>query len=227
MTPVRVVARALAARYGPREVFHDVGFDLAAGRSLGIIGASGAGKTTLLRIVAGLLTPSTGDLRISGLPPRAALTRPGVAYFAGEATLPGSVAAQAWARLARGGLMPPERGRIRTLSRGTRQLLGLRTVLARPHAGVVALDEPWESLDPDASRWLSATLATRRDRGAAVILSSHRLHDLAGLCDAYLFLMHHQGTLLMAHDIAPVGPVTAALLLDRYDQLLGGVRSPV
>ena len=63
---------------------------------------------------------------------------------------------------------------------------------------------------------------TKRDRGAAVVLSSHRLHDLAGVCDAYLFLVNHQATLMKAHEISPVGPVTAATLMDVFDRLRGG-----
>jgi ABC-2 type transport system ATP-binding protein len=101
-----------------------------------------------------------------------------------------------------------ERRRIRTLARGTRQVLGLRTVLGRQQLRLVVLDEAWEGLDPDASRWLSATIETKRDRGAAVVLSSHRLHDLAGVCDSYLFLVNHGATLLHAQEISPVGTVT-------------------
>jgi ABC-2 type transport system ATP-binding protein len=192
---------------------------VSAGQSLGILGPSGAGKTTLLRMIVGLLTPRAGDVRINGRPPADALSRSAVAYFAGEATLPGSVRAQAWGRLLAEDLLVPERRRIRTLSRGARQWLGLRTVLCRHPLDLIVLDEPWEALDPDGARWLSATLETKRDRGAAVVLSSHRLHDLAGLCDAYLFMLPHQPVVKRAHEIAPVGPVTAALLTDAFDRL--------
>ena len=81
------------------------------------------------------------------------------------------------------------------------------------------LDEPWEGLDTESSRWLNATLELKRDRGAAVIVSSHRLHDLAGLCDEYLFLLPHDARLVKAHEIARVGPVTAPLLADTFEKL--------
>ena len=80
------------------------------------------------------------------------------------------------------------------------------------------LDEPWEGLDPDATRWLSATLEAKRDRGAAVVLSSHRLHDLAGVCDKYLFLTGAVPTLVRAHDIARSGLVSAEQLIDAFDR---------
>ena len=76
------------------------------------------------------------------------------------------------------------------LSRGSRQRVGLEAALAEPHPTMLLLDEPWEGLDPDASRWLSDELLKRRDAGAAVLVSSHRIHDLADVCDRYVFLVN-------------------------------------
>src|SRR4029434_1639381 len=178
-------------------------------------------KTTLLRAIAGCVTPRSGEIRINGLMPRDAIARTGVAYFAGEATLPGSVRAAQWGTLGAGDDVTQEGRRLRTLSRGTRQLLGLRTVLGRHPLGLIVLDEPWEGLDPDAGRWLSTMLETKRDRGAGVVLSSHRLHDLAGLCDVYVFLVPHQATVLRAHEIVSVGAVTAEHLTGVFEHLRG------
>lgn len=219
---VAVSVRGLSIQYGRRLVFRELSFDLAAGQAAGVVGPNGSGKTTLLRALAGCLTPRTGEIRINGLTPRDAISKTGVGYFAGEATLPGSVRAAQWGSLGAGDNVTRETRRLRTLSRGTRQLLGLRTVLGRHPLGLIVLDEPWEGLDPDAGRWLSTTLETKRDRGAAVVLSSHRLHDLAGLCDLYVFLLPHHATVLRAHEIVSVGPVTAEHLVDVFDRLRGG-----
>jgi len=225
VTPALSV-QLLSLRYGHQPVFHGVTFDLAAGQCLGVIGPNGAGKTTLLRAIVGLLTPFAGEIRINGVEPRRAVSRMGIAYFAGEATLPGFTRVGAW-----GTLGPPHDAtrdgrRLRALSRGTRQLVGLRTVLGRESLALVVLDEPWEALDPDGARWLSATLELKRDRGAAVVLASHRFQDLAGLCDAYLFLLPRESIWLQAHQVAAAGLVTPELLMEAFDRRRGGQPLP-
>lgn len=215
-----LAVRALAIRYGRRLVFHDVSFDLVAGRCLGVVGPNGAGKTTLLRALVGVLRPSHGEVRLNGLLPRDALRHSPVAYFAGEATLPGFVRASAWGGLATGDVVTEDRRRIRALSRGTRQLLGLRTVLGRHPLSLVVLDEPWEGLDPDGARWLTTTLELKRDRGASLVLASHRLQDLATLCDHFLILGRQRSALISAHELVPSGAVTPELLSGVFDRIL-------
>ena len=219
MTPVLLSVRNATARYGRREVFRDLTFDLRMAQSLGVLGANGAGKTTLLRMLIGCVTPVAGEVRIGGFRPRDAIVRANIGYFAGAATLPPAVRASAWGALGNGDEVLPDRRRIRALSQGLKQLLGLRTVLSRHPLQLVILDEPWEGLDLESSRWLNATLELKRDRGTAVVVSSHRLHDLAGFCDEYLFLMPNEARLLKAHEIARVGQVTPALLSETFDRL--------
>ncbi len=216
-----ISARRVAARYGHREVFHDVSFDLRSGQAVGVVGENGAGKTTLLRALVGLIRPTQGEIRIAGLPPVDALRRIPTAYFAGEATLPGRVRASAWSGM-EGMAVVIERRPLRTLSRGARQLVGLQTSLAPSSLGLIVLDEPWEGLDPDGARWLSGLLTSKRDRGSAVVVSSHRLHDLVGICDAYLFVVNKRATYVRAFELSPVGPVTAEVLTERFDRLRGG-----
>ena len=218
---VALVVRDLTLRYGRRLVVTNVSFAVSAGRSLGVLGGNGAGKTTLLRSLIGCLTPTEGEIRISGLLPRDALKRTPVAYFAGEATLPAFVRASRWGTLGTGAVITADRRPLRALSRGTRQLVGLRTALGRHPLALVVLDEPWEGLDSDASRWLNTTLETKRDRGAAIVVSSHRVEDVAGLCDAYLMLTAQGATLIHAHEIASTGTVTPSLLTAVFEHLRG------
>jgi ABC-type multidrug transport system ATPase subunit len=227
MTEAFLSVGDMSVHYGRREVVHGLTFEVASNQVLGVIGPNGAGKTTVLRSIAGLISPSSGHVRVRGMPPRRAVARLNAGYFAGDFTLPGSVRASRWGSLATGEPITPERRRIRTLSRGTRQLLGLRTVLSRPHLALVVLDEPWEGLDVDGAHWLSRTIEAKRDRGAAVVLASQDPNDLAGVCDLYLFLVNRRGTLFKAHELSSTGPVTSVLLGTMLDRLLMDATAPL
>jgi ABC-2 type transport system ATP-binding protein len=74
------------------------------------------------------------------------------------------------------------------MSRGNRQFFGLRVLLEGPGAGLVVLDEPWEGLDPSGSAWLTNALLRLRAAGAAILISSHRLHDLNAACTRFVLL---------------------------------------
>jgi ABC-type multidrug transport system ATPase subunit len=170
--------------YGRHPAVSGVTLAVGSAEILGLIGPNGAGKTTLLRLLAGLIRPTGGTVQIpSG--DRPAIVR----YFAGEHTLPPTVPTGRWLALWGAASNGASRRRLATLSRGTRQRAGLEAMLADPDVTLLLLDEPWEGLDPDASRWLSDELLKRRAGGAGVIVSSHRIHDLADVCDRCVFLV--------------------------------------
>jgi ABC-2 type transport system ATP-binding protein len=212
-------ARNLSKSYSRTVVLRDVSLSAGPGEAVGIIGPNGAGKTTLLRMVIGLIQ-GVGVVSLGGVPVPGGLARVRVGYFGGESTVPPGVPSRHWRRLFRGVDAGSDSRRARVLSRGTRQLLGLETVLAVPDLELIVLDEPWEGLDPDAARWLSSAIAARREAGACVLVSSHRLHDLAGVCDRYLFLDHGSLTEVATADLAPDGAaVTAEALFAAFDAL--------
>ncbi len=196
----------VAAGYGRRAVFRDATFALEPGRIMGLVGPNGAGKTTLLRIAAGLMRPADGRVQREGI----------VTYFGGEMTMPGGCRADRWSRLL--GASSAESRRMRRLSRGTRQMIGLRAVLGNDAWRVGLLDEPWEGLDPEGARWLRESLHAHRLRGAAIIASSHRLHDIAEVCDVYGFLA--QGSLGIVNGAgAHERRVDAAALMKLFDDI--------
>jgi ABC-type multidrug transport system ATPase subunit len=187
--PTVLTATGLRKSYGNREVLRGIDLSLNRGSVTGLIGRNGVGKTTLLRILGGLIRSDGGAMTVDGraVPPLG--PRPGVAFFGGGQTIPPGISAPRWARYVSGGTYRfSEKRAVRDLSRGTRQMLGLRATLAATDSRVILLDEPWEGLDPDGARWLNVELARRSAAGDAVLVSSHRLDDLARASRRYLFL---------------------------------------
>jgi ABC-type multidrug transport system ATPase subunit len=190
--------RHVSKRYGRRVAVDEVTMTVEEGEILALIGPNGAGKTTLLRLMAGLLRPTTGTiLRSSGAGPGGLRAPCGagpcrhspVRYFGGEHTLPSHVPARRWHALWDGAAasattMQP----FGILSRGTRQRIGLEAALASRDFNVLLLDDPWQGLDPGSARWLADRLVGHR-RHAAIVVSSHRIRDVAGICDRCAFLV--------------------------------------
>jgi heme ABC exporter ATP-binding subunit CcmA len=177
----------VSRRYGERLALDRVTLTVEPGERVLLTGGNGAGKTTLLRMLATLLRPHEGALRVAGweLPREARKVRPLVGYLgheplvypglsAGEnlelyAALQGSPAAGVDAALELVGLERRRRDLAAVLSRGMRQRLALaRAVLHRPQ--ILLLDEPTTGLDDDGRERLRSLLASHP--GAAVI-STH------------------------------------------------------
>jgi ABC-2 type transport system ATP-binding protein len=204
----RLELAAVTKAFGRHQVLNQTWLQARAGEAVGLIGANGAGKTTLLRIAAGLVRPDGGSVRWCGVqddqPAR-------IRYYGGETTLPPSISARRWASLF--GVSVDERRSIGHLSRGTRQLLGLRVALAGQEADLLLLDEPWEGLDPEGSAWLTDTVRRWRTGGAALLISSHRLYDLHSVCTRFLLLESGRCQAVADRELRP-----------RVDQLAQAVR---
>lgn len=187
--PSVLIASGIRKSYGGHEILRGADLSLNQGAVVGLIGRNGAGKTTLLRILCGLIHPDRGEVQMDGRRVEPLGPRPGLVYFGGGQTIPPGVSARRWTSLVSGDAwQSPEKRLVRDLSRGTRQMLGLRAILAIVGSRAILLDEPWEGLDPDGARWLNVSLARRAAEGAAILVSSHRLDDLARASNRYGFL---------------------------------------
>lgn len=181
---------------------HDISLRIEFGEIVALVGLNGAGKTTLMGLQLGMLRPDAGQVRLAGLPlrdlDRLAWSRVGQLVEAplsyGELTVrevlrmnlalrQRSVEAGAVdTALDAFALRPWERRRIRTLSSGNAQRVGLAAALQHQPT-VIVLDEPTNALDPAGVIVLRETLRSRAAAGAGILVSSHHLDEVARIAD--------------------------------------------
>lgn len=205
MTVPAVVFERVSRNFGKTVALGGVGFEVAPGSVLGLIGRNGAGKTTALRLAVGTLWPDRGRIRVLGLDPMTqrleVATR--VALLSEESSLyPWMTTAEIvrftaalhplWdkalaARLTVDLDLDPAK-RIRELSRGTRAKVALMlAVSARPE--LLLLDDPTAGLDPLVRREvLDGVLEAVSHEGGAVIYASHLVHDVERVADRVIVL---------------------------------------
>jgi heme exporter protein A len=193
---------------GERRLFSAVSRQLGAGGLLHVMGANGAGKTSLLRMLCGLLSPASGQVRWRGQPlPRArdALARD-LIYLGHTAALKDDLSAlenlQAAQSLAGRSTATPElskaladaglRGRetlpTKRLSQGQRQRVALARLSLSSSAPLWVLDEPFNTLDAPACDWLGTQLSSHLRHGGLVVLTSHQPLALPGVAHETLTL---------------------------------------
>jgi heme exporter protein A len=224
MTPL-IEAHDLVRTFGGRRAVDGVRCALQAGECLALFGPNGAGKTTTLRLLAGLLSPSSGEARVAGMrlpAPEArhriglishrsmlyeALTgRENVAFSARLYGLPAPPEATDRAlralRIADRADVP-----VRQLSRGLQQRVAIaRAIVHGPD--VLLADEPYTGLDEQGAAALTALLRERRDAGAAIVVVTHHLHEGLALATHAAIM---QGGRLVRHEPAQgLDPATYA-----------------
>jgi sodium transport system ATP-binding protein len=210
-----VVVERLQKLFGRATAVDDLSLNVAAGEIYGLLGPNGAGKTTALRILAGLLAPTAGRAFVTEIDvaanPREAQRHLG--FLTGTTGLYGRLTGRevlryfgrlqrlSVARIAErtdelvplldlDGILDK---RCEALSSGQKQRVSVaRAVLHDP--AVLILDEPTLGLDVLASRFLRDYVRAERQRGKAVIFSTHYLAEAELLCDRVGLL--HRGRLL-------------------------------
>jgi ABC-2 type transport system ATP-binding protein len=202
--------RGVTRRFGDVLALDALDLDVDAGEVVALLGHNGAGKTTTVRLLAGLLAPDAGSVRVQGRDPvtdgdqvRQSLgvlpARPvvddrltGRQNLAFVAAVFGLDAARAEERggelLERFGLTARAEERVATYSTGMRQRLSLaRVLLTDPE--VLLLDEPTAALDPVAARLVRRTLGElTADGSRTVVLCTHDLAEAETLCDRVVVL---------------------------------------
>jgi ABC-2 type transport system ATP-binding protein len=189
--------------YGNVVAVNDVSFALGSGVT-GLLGPNGAGKTTLLHLLAGLLAPSAGVVRIAGRP---AFGDPSIYSMVGLVpegeAVPGYVTGREFVRLnaelqgidhepaatdraiATVEMSDSADRQIRTYSKGMRQRIKLAAALVH-EPRILLLDEPFNGMDPRQRLHMMDLLRTMAADGRAILFSSHILEEVERLAEAVL-----------------------------------------
>ena len=207
--PEILVAEDLCKNYGPRHALQGLSFSLKAGRVLGFLGPNGAGKTTSIRILTTILEPDSGHFIVDGissahpekirskigvLPENLGFPRQmtGIEYLTYFGQFYGRTAAEAkeygQTLLENVGLQQRAKSLIGSYSHGMRQRIGIARALVNDPV-VVFLDEPTLGLDPRGQQELLELIQRiARERNTGVVLCSHLLSEIEGVCDDVVIL---------------------------------------
>ncbi len=203
---MRLAVDKLAKAYGFLWALRDLRFDLAPGELVALLGPNGAGKTTLLKLLAGLIAPTTGTIRIDGAPVSRAkigLLTPtehlydnltvteNLRFFSALYNRPQRAGAIADA-LRQCGLTDRANDYVANLSSGLKCRVSIaKWLLLDP--GLLLLDEPYGVLDGSGVDLLENFLQAQCAKGHIVIMASHHVARVLKLCSRALIL--HQGRL--------------------------------
>jgi ABC-2 type transport system ATP-binding protein len=189
----------LTKNYGRQRALADLSLTVSAGEVFGLLGPNGSGKSTALRLLLGFLRPTSGSAWIAGHDcwRDSVAARRHVGYLPGELRLyenmTGRQLVQFLCRL-RG---QPVNSELQTLARrldidlnrpiaelssGMKRKVALLQVLV-PHADLLILDEPTNTLDPAMRDELLEQLRHARAQGQSVLFSSHVLAEVERVCD--------------------------------------------
>jgi ABC-2 type transport system ATP-binding protein len=195
----------LGKRYRASWALQDCSFRIPAGRVAALVGPNGSGKSTLLQLAAGLISPTSGQVRTLGHRPDDphAEVLPAIGFLAQDQPLYKSFSVNdllaygrhtnpRWddteARHRLEILEIPLNRKAGTLSGGQQTEVALSLCLSK-HPDLLLLDEPVSRLDPLARvRFLSTLMDVVASEGTTVVVSSHVLSDLERVCDFVIIL---------------------------------------
>src|SRR6266481_9126312 len=226
--------KGLTKSYGKLLAADGIGFRADSGETVGLLGPNGAGKTTTVSIIAGLLSPDSGEVLIEGkqvnsdtdpvklkiglVPQDMALydklsARDNLTFFAALYSLAGAKAKQAMGDVLNlVGLSDRAGDKVETFSGGMKRRLNVAAALLHGPQ-ILLLDEPTVGVDPQSRNAIFDNLEALKKRGKTLIYTTHYMEEAERLCDRIIIIDHGKvianDTLHGLHRMLPVTNVLA------------------
>jgi ABC-2 type transport system ATP-binding protein len=234
----------ISKSYATVQAVDNLSFAVEQGEIFGLLGPNGAGKTTSIRMILDIIKPSSGQINVLGGPMTEAkksrigylpeerglyddMTLLDTLLFMGQLKGLNRALAQKRAEryLKEVELWDVRERKIEALSRGMRQKA--QFVAGTMHEpDLIIIDEPFTGLDPVNKRIIKGLLYRMRDRGAAIIMSTHQMHQVEEMCGRILLIDHGRRVLYGPLDEIRERFATNAVEVDLEGELDGapGVR---
>lgn len=205
MTQPAIDVEGLSYSYGTVRAVDQIAFEVQPGEVLGFLGPNGAGKSTTIKLLTGQLIPQGGRAQVLGIPierdnaeiqaqigvcfeeKNLYLNMSALENLDFFASLFGIKNPGSLEMLRRVGLADRAHERVQSFSKGMRQRVMIsRAFINRPK--VLFLDEPTTGLDPVSAAEIRKTIQQEAERGAAVLLTTHDMHEADELSDKVAFI---------------------------------------
>jgi len=202
---------ALKKSYGTLVAVNGVSLHAGAGETIGLLGPNGAGKTTTVSMIAGLVRPDSGTVRIEGrtlsgdtdankrriglVPQDLALfdeltAQANLQLFAALYDLDGAAAGRAIGEaLELVGLADRAQDRVKNYSGGMKRRLNLAAALLHDPQ-ILLLDEPTVGVDPQSRNAIFDNLEVLKQRGKTLVYTTHYMEEAERLCDRVIIIDH-------------------------------------
>ncbi len=212
MTSNAIEIRGLTKTYGPVRALDALDLTLPPGQIVGLLGENGCGKTTLLKVLAGVLSNHTGDVRIAGHRPGPE-SKAHVSFLPDASFLPDHSRVSECVQMYRdffadfdvdkavdliGFFGLQQRLRLKQMSKGMREKVQIALAMSR-QARVYLLDEPISGVDPAAREIILDGMVRNLSEDSLVLISTHLVHDLESILDGAVMMRY--GKVLLAGDV--------------------------
>ncbi len=193
--------RNLVKSYGGIVALKGINLTIPRGKIVGLLGSNGSGKTTIIKLANGLLTPTSGQILVGGMPP-SPQTKTIVSYLPERTYLNSGMKVREFLRyfqdfyadfdivkatemLQRLNINPNQK--LKTMSKGTKEKVQLILVMSR-RAQLYLLDEPIGGVDPAARDYILNTILTNYNQDSTIIISTHLIADIENVLDDVMFI---------------------------------------